>query len=331
MPARAIALLSGGLDSMLAIRLLQEQGIEVEAVNFQTIFTCCRDDAARAARELGVRLTVLGQEDDYIELIRRPRYGYGKGANPCIDCRIYMFQRAGALMEQLDAQMVVSGEVVGQRPNSQKRRHLAIIAHEAGLEDRLLRPLSAKLLPPTLPEREGVVDRQRLGGYHGRGRKGLIKLARRFGFADIPSPSTGCSLTEKSFAGRVHDLIQLDPGSNRWDFELLNTGRHLRLDGQTKAIVGRNETENETLTRMYFAAESRAAALLTPHNFKGPSVMVIGDWDEQRARLGGGLVLRYAKRFDPQDALIRIDRRGEQTIQQMLPAEVDRVAELSTL
>ena len=192
----AFALLSGGLDSMLAIRLMQQQDIEVEGLNFKTIFTCCQDQAGQAARQLGIQLTVVGQDDDYLELIKKPQFGYGRGANPCVDCRIYMFQIAKTYMEQTDAQFIVSGEVVGQRPMSQKRRDLNVISHHSELDDRLLRPLSAKLLPPTWPEREGLVDRQQLFDFSGRGRKGLIALAKRFGFKEIPSPSTGCALTE---------------------------------------------------------------------------------------------------------------------------------------
>ena len=144
---------------MLAIRIMQAQGIEVEALNFKTMFTCCQDLSAQAAHRLGVRLTVVSQEDDYLELIKNPRFGYGKGANPCVDCRIYMFERAQKFMEQIGADFIVSGEVVGQRPMSQKRRDLDVISHQSGLEDLLLRPLSAKLLLPTLPERKGLVDR----------------------------------------------------------------------------------------------------------------------------------------------------------------------------
>ncbi|HIN95822.1 MAG TPA: hypothetical protein EYN03_09265, partial [Planctomycetes bacterium] len=143
---RCVTLLSGGLDSMLAIRIMQDQGIEVEALNFKTMFTCCQDLSAQAATRLGVRLTVVSQEDDYLELIKKPRFGYGKGANPCVDCRIYMFERAHKFMEQIGADFIVSGEVVGQRPMSQKRRDLDVISHQSGLEDLLLRPLSAKLL-----------------------------------------------------------------------------------------------------------------------------------------------------------------------------------------
>jgi len=205
MTRSAVALLSGGLDSMLAIRLVQAQGISVEALNFQTLFTCCRDDAAQAARELGVRLTVLNSQDDYLELVRAPRYGYGKGANPCVDCRIYMFRIARQFMDQIGASFVISGELLGQRPMSQKRMDLAVIARQAGLDDLLVRPLSALHLPPTLPERAGWLDRTQLHGFTGRGRKGLIALARQFGFRSIPHPSSGCALTDPEFSRHVHE------------------------------------------------------------------------------------------------------------------------------
>ena len=329
MTTRAVALLSGGLDSMLAIRILQEQGVEVEALNFQTIFTCCKDNAAHAARDLDVRLTILGQEDDYVELVRNPRYGYGKGANPCVDCRIYMFVRAKTFMHEVGASMIASGEVLGQRPMSQKRRDLDIIAHQAKLEGLLLRPLSAKLLPPTLPELSGQVDRKRLYSFCGRSRKGLIALAQQFGFKNIPSPSTGCSLTETSFAGKVHDLIQVDPNSERWDFELLNVGRHLRMDAHTKVVVGRNASENESLQARYRERESRASALLVPKGFAGPTVMLIGPPTDGALQFAGGLLLRYTKRYDPENALVERDLAG--TVQTVKIHAQPEVAELATL
>ena len=329
MPTRAVVLLSGGLDSMLAIRILQEQGVEVEAVNFQTIFTCCRDNAAQAAHDLDVRLTVLDQDDDYIELVRRPRYGYGKGANPCVDCRIYMFERARAFMHEAGASFVASGEVLGQRPMSQKRRDLDIIAHESGLDSLLLRPLSALRLPPTRPEESGQVDRQRLYAFVGRGRKELIRLAKHLGLKNIPSPSTGCALTETTFAGKVHDLIRVDSHSQRWDFELLNVGRHLRIDAQTKAVVGRNESENQTLRTMYRAAQSRGSALFAPENFAGPTVILVGPPTEAALQTAGGLLLRYTKQFDPENAVVARDVEG--SLQSVLVHSQPQSAELATL
>ena len=244
---RAVVLFSGGLDSMLSLRILQEQGLEVEALNVRTIYACCRATAAQTAVAMGARLTVLSVGDDYLDVIRNPLYGYGKGVNPCIDCRIYMCRMAKQFMQEVGACVVATGEILGQRPMSQKRDHLRVIARRSGLEGRLLRPLSAKLLEPTVTEREGSIDRQRLYDFNGRGRKRLIELAHLLGVPQIPSPSTGCALTEPLFAPRVRDLMQHDPLAVRWDFELLSYGRHLRFDVQTKVVIGRNASENAAL------------------------------------------------------------------------------------
>lgn len=298
MPPLAIALLSGGLDSKLAIRLMQQQGVAIEALAVRTQFSCCQDQAARAAAELGVPLTIAAPEDDYIEIIKKPRHGYGRGANPCVDCRVYMFRKARRLMEQLRADMVISGEVLGQRPMSQKRRDLMIVARESGLDDRLLRPLSARRLPPTWPEEQGLVDRARLCDFVGRSRKGLIALARRLGIEHIPSPSTGCALTEPSFARRVHDLVQLDAAASRWDFDLLRLGRHVRFDEQTKVVVGRREAENLLLEQQFAAADARASLLLRPADFQGPTAMVVGPATDEAVALAAALVVRYAGQLD---------------------------------
>jgi tRNA-specific 2-thiouridylase len=311
MSVRCVVLLSGGLDSMLAVRIMQEQQIEVEALNFKTIFTCCQDQSAQAARDLGVPLTVVGQDDDYLDLIRAPRFGYGKGANPCVDCRIYMFEKAKRFMRQVDAQFVVSGEIVGQRPMSQKRKDLAVISYHSGLDDLLLRPLSAKLLPPTLPERQGWVDRARLYDFHGRARGGLIELAKQYGLKDIPTPSVGCALTERGFARKVHDLIQLQPTNGRWDFEVLKFGRHFRFDAVTKIIVGRDEAENEHLSYLHKLPDALSTAALTPDNFMGPTSLVIGPPTDEAISFAGGLVLRYSRHFDPENALIIVEQRDE--------------------
>jgi len=312
MTARCIALLSGGLDSILAIRIMLEFGIKVEAVNFKTVFTCCQDVSGQAARDLGVRLTVIQQEDDYLDLVKRPVYGYGKGANPCVDCRIYMFEHAWKFAKKINAQFLISGEVIGQRPMSQKRRDLDIIEDKSGLEDRLLRPLSAKLLPPTWPERNGLVDRSRLYDFVGRSRKGLIELAHKFGIENIPTPSTGCALTEKQFGKKVHDLVQREPNSGRWDFELLKTGRHFRYDAATKVVVGRNSAENETLEYMHELPESNSTVMLRPDNFVGPLAIIIGLPDNKTIEFAGSLLMRYSKRFDVDNAQVQV-HIGENT------------------
>ena len=308
---------------MLAIRIMQAQGIEVEALNFKTMFTCCQDTSAQAARALGTNITVIGQEDDYLDLVRAPQYGYGKGANPCVDCRIYMFERAYKLMEAVDAQFIISGEVVGQRPMSQKRSDLNIIATNSGLEDLLLRPLSAKLLPPTQPEREGLVDREKLYDFQGRSRKGLIQLARDFGFTEdmIPTPSTGCALTEPEFGNKVHDLIQIQIDDTRWDYEALNVGRHFRFDEQVKVIVGRDEKENTQLEYMHRMEDATSTSLLVPIRFKGPNALITGPSTKKALEYAVGLIYRYSRCVEGEDNLVPVVQSDQEFNRSACPTE----------
>lgn len=307
---RAIVLFSGGLDSTLAVRIMQEQGFLVEALHVRTPFDCCRVPAARQAAELGVGLTVVSVADDYVEIVRRPRFGYGRAVNPCVDCRIYLCRMAGRMMDQTGACAVVTGEVLGQRAGSQRRRHLETIEVHAGLEGRLLRPLSARLLAPTVPEREGLVDREKLYAFSGRSRKPLIELARRLGVTRIPGPSTGCALAEPGFAPRVRDLVELDPQATLADFELLNYGRHVRLDERAKVVVGRNARENAAIRALYERHATPRWALLEPDGFPGPSALVAGRIDEAAVRSAAGLVLRYAKARQAPTATVSVLHDG---------------------
>lgn len=322
MPATALVLFSGGLDSMLAVRVLQEQGLTVEALNFRTLFTCCQDQAAQAAEELGVRLTVAATEDDYLEVIRAPEHGYGRGANPCVDCRIYMFRRARTLMDEMGAAFVASGEVLGQRPMSQKKRDLAVIAHRAGLEERLLRPLSAKLLPVTDPERTGVVDRQRLYDFTGRSRKGLIALAQQFGFRHIPTPSSGCALTMEPMAIKVFDLIEHDAANTRWDFELLRYGRHYRRDAGTKLVVGRREEDNRALVWLAGRDDARRCALVEPAGFTGPAAVLTGEVSAANLDWAAAVVWQHGRQDGA--AMVSVTIEGKT---QPLPAQQQLVDE----
>jgi hypothetical protein len=299
---------------MLAVRLMQEQGIDVVAVNFKTAFTCCQDTSAQAAQRLGVPLTILSAGDDYFDLVRHPQFGYGKGANPCIDCRVYMFQRAERMLPEFEAQFLVSGEVLGQRPKSQKRRDLEIIAHHSSQDDLLLRPLSAQRLPPTRPEREGWVDRRRLHGFVGRGRRELIALAQQLGIEDIPAPSNGCALTEIAFSRKVFDLIELQPQAERADFELLAVGRHFRWSPQTKVIVARNEQECELLRRSVSHDTPGLTALL-PDDFPGPTAVVVGPADDAALAFAAGLIHRFSREFPAAARLIVNDgQNGTRTV-----------------
>jgi len=329
---RAVALFSGGLDSMLSVRILQEQGFEVEALNIRTLYSCCQATAVRAAVALDARLTVITVGDDYLEVLRNPSYGYGKGVNPCIDCRIYMCRLAGRMMNEVGACLVATGEIVGQRPMSQKRHQLDLIARRSGLEGRLLRPLSAKLLQPTVVELEGLVDRRRLYDFNGRGRRKLIELAMELGIPDsgigaVPSPSTGCALTEPSFATRVHDLMQSKPDAVRWDFELLNHGRHFRFDRRTKIVLGRNANENAALRLFAAREDAPEVALLVSESFPGPEALVIGETTGAALRLAGALMLRYASRADPHNAQVLVTQSGSS---QVISIRIDAAAQVLT-
>lgn len=306
---KAVALLSGGLDSHLAIKIMQAQGVEVEAVNFKSTFSCCKDDASAVSRQLGVKLTILSLGEDYLKLVRNPKFGWGRSVNPCMDCRIYMFDIAKKFMDQIGASFVISGEVLGQRPKSQMMDALTIIPRESGLEDLLLRPLSAKLLAPTLPEREGIVDREKLYDIQGRSRQRLHELAREFGISDIPTPSNGCILTDENYGNRVKDHFTHFAGQNFWDFESFKVGRHFRLDDTHKVILGRNQVENDTLAHLN--KEREGTTYFEPENFAGPSALLVGSLEEEWIQKAGGLMLQFSKNADP--AASRVLYRNEST------------------
>jgi tRNA-specific 2-thiouridylase len=252
--AKAIALLSGGLDSTLAVLLLRRQGIEVTAVTFLTHFGCdagdsssCSADASHNARRFGFEVKLSHLADKFISIVRDPKFGRGKNMNPCIDCRILMLREARAFMEMTGADFIATGEVLGQRPMSQRRNTLPLIDKEAGLKGLVLRPLSAKLLQPTVPELEGLVDREALCAISGRSRKPQMALALEFGLTDYPAPAGGCLLTDPIYSYRLKELLSHGEGGP-WpalrDLHLLRVGRHFRLPSGRKVVVGRNREEN---------------------------------------------------------------------------------------
>ena len=233
MKHKAIALLSGGLDSTLAVRLILDQGIEVQALSFVTPFCTCnrkgRCEAKKVAVEFGIPIRTVALTEEFFPLLRNPKHGYGRGMNPCLDCRILMFSLAKENLEEMGAEFVLTGEVLGQRPMSQHLRAMRIIDRESGLEGRVLRPLSAHLLPPTMPERQGIVQREKLLGIRGRSRREQMALARGYGIADYPCPAGGCRLTEPGFARRMRDLVAHRMDFDLNDVSLLKVGRHFRL------------------------------------------------------------------------------------------------------
>jgi len=248
----AVALLSGGLDSTLAAKVVLEQGIEVIGVNFAGAYCprprAGRSSAEKAAGQLGIELVTLPIDADFIEMVKRPKHGRGKNMNPCIDCHTLMIRKAWAFGQSRGASFVVTGEVLGQRPMSQNRQALGVVARESGVGARLLRPMSAKLLEATAPEREGLVDRERLPDIEGRSRKRQMELAARFGTKEYPSPAGGCLLTEKVFSKRLAEAF--DHGEDSLEVvELLSLGRHFRLPSGARLVVGRDEAENGELLR----------------------------------------------------------------------------------
>lgn len=254
MNKKALVLLSGGLDSILATRLMLEQGVEVEAINFLTTFcTCtrkgCQHAATQAANTLSVPLKVVNISEEFLEIVKHPKHGYGSNMNPCIDCRIFIFRKAKEYMGQIGASFIVTGEVLGERPMSQRKDAILRIEKEAGLKGLVVRPLSAKLFEPTLPEREGIVKRERFLEIRGRSRKPQIAMAKEFGLNEYPCPAGGCLLTDAGFAKRMRDLIEHD-ALNLDEAKLLKIGRHFRISDQAKLVVGRDENENGALENM---------------------------------------------------------------------------------
>jgi tRNA U34 2-thiouridine synthase MnmA/TrmU len=308
---KAVALISGGLDSMLAVRVMQEQGIEVEGINFFTGF-CVeghthairnqdknkpkRNNALWVAEQLGIKLHIVDVIEEYKDVLLNPKHGYGANMNPCLDCKIFMVGKAVEWVREHHKDgfdFIITGEVIGQRPMSQRSDTMPLVSEESGAEDLLLRPLCAKNLPETKPEREGWVDRDKLYDFHGRNRKPQIALAKSFGLNDFASPAGGCCfLTDKSYSDKLVDLWQ---SRNSRDYEmddimLLKVGRHIRPTPEFKLIIARDAGESKFLEgyRKQFAS-----IYATSHS--GPMALVDGDLEPEQYELAAAIVARYGQ------------------------------------
>ncbi|NWF93071.1 MAG: hypothetical protein HXY46_09140 [Syntrophaceae bacterium] len=297
---KAIALLSGGLDSTLAAKIMIDQGIELEAINFVTVFCTCTERgetclaSQKAVSALGIPLKVFNVSEEYLSVVKSPKHGYGSNMNPCIDCRIFMLKKAKVYMEEVDASFLVTGEVLGQRPMSQRRDAMRLIEKEAGLEGYILRPLSAKFLPVTIPEKEGWVNRERLLAIQGRSRKPQIELADHYGIRDYPCPAGGCLLTDPGFSKRLKDLMLHAPDFSLNDVHLLKMGRHFRLSPGLKLIVGRNEEDNRKIQT--FA--QKGDILLKVLHHPGPLSLLRGMADGTEMERAASITVRYSKAKD---------------------------------
>ena len=301
--AKALSLLSGGLDSQLAVCILRDQGVHVEGVVFTSPFFGAAA-ARKAASALDLPLHEVDFTGDILQLVESPPHGYGGAANPCIDCHARMILRAAELMERLGFDFIATGEVVNQRPMSQSRQSLGIVARDSGIADRLLRPLSAKLLEPTLPEREGLVDRERLLGLSGRGRKEQIELAAAHGLVDYPSPAGGCLLTEKGFARRLRDLKDHEGLADIRLVRLLRRGRRFRLPGGSQCVLGRDSADNQALRDAQAPGDIRIHAVNVP----GPTLLLPrGAASPDDLALAVSLCATYSdRRSDGAPVLVRI-------------------------
>jgi len=272
---KAISLLSGGLDSILATELIRRQGIEVITFNVKTPFGIPKKDgsseAVQAAEQLKVPLKVLCVEQDYIRMLRNPKHGYGKNLNPCVDCKIFILKKAKKYAKEIGADFIFTGEVLGERPMSQHGPALKVIAEGSGLKGKLLRPLSAKLLAETAAEKKGLVDRTKLLSIQGRSRKPQFALAQEYGITVYPSPAGGCLLTCEEYCKKLRDLFENKKHISATDIGLLRVGRHFRF-GKNKIIVGRNEVENNFLT----ANKIRSDFYFETCNVVGPTTLLQG-------------------------------------------------------
>ncbi len=308
---KAIALLSGGLDSIIAIKLIKEQGIDVIALNFTSPFCTCTkkgstcSSAAHAAKQLNIPLKVISKGMDYFKIIENPKFGYGSAMNPCIDCRIYLLKKAKQVMEEEGASFLISGEVVGQRPMSQQKHTLFCIEKEAGVKDILLRPLSAKLLPETLPERMGWVDRNSLLSISGRGRKQQMDIANKSSI-DYPCPAGGCLLTDKNIARRLKDLFEHKKDYTLDDIKLLKFGRHFRLSQNIKMVLARNENEAKVLYNFFNTKTDLFIQCVQP---KGPAAL-IKDFNDVADNQLLSIVYRYSDADTDNGEILIVELQG---------------------
>jgi tRNA-specific 2-thiouridylase len=318
---KAVSLISGGLDSMLATKVILDQGIHVDGINFYTGF-CVeghthairakdkkkkkRNNALWVAEQLGIKLHIIDVIEEYKDVLLNPVHGYGQNMNPCLDCKIFMVNKAQAWawMEENQFDFIITGEVIGQRPKSQRRETMPIIARESGADDRLLRPLCAKNLPPTMPEREGWVDREAMYDFHGRNRKPQMALAESFGFTEYAQPAGGCCfLTDKSYSNKLVDLWQ-SRGMRNYELDdimLLKVGRHIRPAAHYKVIISREEGENH-----YLSGYRNEFISLEAKSHNGPIALIDGVPGEEDIELAAAIVARYSQGRDADQVQVEV-------------------------
>jgi tRNA-specific 2-thiouridylase len=306
---RALGLCSGGLDSMLSGLVLRNQGIEVEWITFETPFFNAAK-ARRASQLTGIPLTVKAIFSIYIEMLKNPPAGYGKYMNPCMDCHTLMFKLAGDIMREGNFDFLFSGEVLGQRPMSQNKASLRYVEKHSGLQGYILRPLSAKKLPETVPEKEGLVNRELLLDIDGRSRRPQIQLAQKFGLTDYPAPAGGCLLTDKGFSKRLKDLFEHQQTCTEEELHLLKHGRHFRLNPQSKLIVGRTQKDNEHILSYH---DSVKDIVINVRKYPGPVALLPNGAKKDAVYLAASICAGYSKapKFAPIEVVVAAAQGSE--------------------
>jgi tRNA-specific 2-thiouridylase len=320
---KGLGLCSGGLDSMLAGLVLREQGIYVEWVTFETPFFSS-EKARSASAVTGIPLSIQPITDLYLEMLKAPNCGYGKHMNPCLDCHALMFRLAGKIMKEKGFHFLFSGEVLGQRPMSQTRPSLRYVEKKSGADGFIVRPLSAKQLDETIPEKNGLIDRNLLFGITGRGRKDQITLARHFGITDYPAPAGGCLLTDKGYSNRLRDLFEHQSHYTENEFHLLKFGRHFRINGQTKVIVGRTKTDNQEIAR-YLNPDRDI--IINIHRYPGPVAVIPNGASNEMILLAASVCAGYSKAPDDIPVQVRVQSQAKQeviTVQGVSPKTVGK-------
>jgi tRNA-specific 2-thiouridylase len=336
---KAVALISGGLDSLLAAKVMLDQGIHVEGINFYTGF-CVeghthairkkdkakpkRNNALWSAEQLGIKLHIIDVIDEYKDVLINPKHGYGANMNPCLDCKIFMVSKAKQWMEENNFDFIITGEVVGQRPMSQRKGLLPVVVRESGADERLLRPLCAKNLAATLPEKEGWVNRDELHAFHGRNRKPQMALAKEYGFVDYASPAGGCCfLTDKNYSAKLVDLWS---ARNKKEYELddimlLKVGRHIRPEPHYKLIISREEGENKFLT-----GYKKQFSTIEIESHNGPLTLIDGQPSDSDLELASRIVARYSQGREADQVTVKIKHQnGDEktlTVLPMPPSEI---------
>lgn len=290
---RALAMVSGGLDSILAAKLIKDQGIEVIGICFKSYFFG-PGNAIKMTKQVGIPLEVVDFSEEHFDLVKNPKHGYGKNINPCIDCHAMMLNYTGKLLEKYNADFIITGEVLNQRPMSQNRISLDIVKKESGFSDKILRPLCAKNLNPTKMELEGLVDREKLMDILGRSRKVQMELAEKWNIKDYPSPAGGCKLTEPNYAKRLKELLKYKDVPDEKDLELLRLGRHFRVSQDAKIISTRTGEETKEI-KNYLSTKD---VIFLADTFKGSMIIIIGKPTEEDIEFAAKVTARYCKGKD---------------------------------